>query len=108
MKVKVYSQTGKPTDIDSAIAYEKEFKEAYDALWERKQADKITIEDMKIELEKLDKVLKTKYPMFKEVSLPKSGKQWKAFIMEMGVPLTIAITEENKELAIFLMDAQYE
>lgn len=108
MKIKVYSQTGKPTDVDSALAYEKEFKDEYDRLWALKQESKLTLDEMREALVALDQSLKSKYPMFKEVPLPKSGKQWKTFIMEMGVPLTIAITEETKELAVFLMDAQYE
>ena len=85
-----------------------DFKDKYDELWKQVEAKEISIEDMKQHLAELDEVLKSKYPMYKEVPMPKSGKQWKEFIMEMGTPVTLAITQETEELAIFLMDAQYE
>jgi len=107
MKIKVYSQTGKPTDIDSALEYEKEFKARYDLLWDKKQKGEISIDDMRLELDNVDKELKSKYPMYKEVPMPKSGKQWKNMIKEFECPVTLAITEEGHELALFLMDAGY-
>lgn len=107
MKLKIYSQTGKPTNLEEAKAYETEFKAEYDKLWEAKQSGKITIDDMRLALDEVDKKLQSKYKMFIEVQMPKSGKQWKELIMNMEAPITIAITEENKELALFLMDSQY-
>lgn len=107
MKIKVYSQTGKPTDIEAAKAYEKDFKKRYDELWEKRQSGEITIDEMRLSLDSVDKELREKHPMFIEYDLPKSGKKWKEFIMSFGCPVTIAITEEDKKLALFLMDSQY-
>lgn len=107
MKVKIYSQSGKPTNVEHAQAFESEFKKCYDELWESKQAGKITIDEMKLKLDEVDKELRAKYTMFMEVDLPTSGKQWKKLIMDFGVPVTVAITEQDYKLAIFLMDSQY-
>ena len=107
MKIKLYSQTGKPTDVEAAKAYEQEFKDCYDRLWERKEAGEVSIDDMKDELAAVDAMLHEKYPMFLEVEMPKNGKAWKAFIMKYESPITIAIAEHDKKLALFLMDAEY-
>lgn len=107
MKLKVYSQSGKPTNVEHAEAFESEFKKCYDELWESKQAGKITIDEMKLKLDAVDKELRAKYIMFMEVNMPTSGKKWKELIMGFGVPVIVAITEQDHKLAIFLMDSAY-
>ncbi len=107
MNVKVYRQSGKPMNYDNALAYEKDFKEAYDVLWNKKLSQEITIDQMREELGKLDKELQQKYPMYEEVKMPTSVKQFKNLIMSYECPITIAITQETKELALFVMDSQY-
>lgn len=107
MKLKVYSQTGKPTDPESAKAYEAEFKAKYDELWEARQSGKIGLDQMKVELDKVDRGLRSRFPMFMVEDMPRSGKQWKDLIIKYGCPVTLAITEEDHKLALFLMDAEY-
>lgn len=107
MKIKVYSQSGKPTNIEDALAYEKDFKAGYDKLWTKKEAGEINIDEMKAGLDELDKELKGKYVMYSEIPLPKSGKAWRELIMGFECPVTLAITEEDHKLALFLMDSSY-
>jgi hypothetical protein len=107
MKLKLYSQSGKPTDIEAADAYAQEFKEEYDKLWARKEDGELTLGDMREELEKVDKMLAEKYPMYSSVEMPRSGKQWKELIMACECPVILAVTEETKELALFKMDSEY-
>ena len=107
MKVKVYNQSGKPMSIEMALEYEKEFKAEYDVLWNKKLEQEITVDQMREALGELDKKLQSKYPMYDEVELPKTVKQFKNLIMSYQCPITIAITQETKELALFVMDSQY-
>lgn len=107
MKIKLYSQTGKPVNIENAKAFEEEFKNQYDVLWTKKEKGDISLDDMKIELDKLDKHLSSKYPMHVLVDMPNGGKKWKNLVLYYGFPITIAVTQETKELALFLMDATY-
>ena len=114
MKIKVYSQTGKPTDVKQALQYEKDSKKLYDRLYEKydwtglgKDERDYKIKMFETELGEREKVLKSNYDMYITVDMPKSGKAWKDLIMSFGCPVTIAITEQDKKLALFLMDAQY-
>lgn len=107
MKIKVYSQTGKPTDAKAAKKYQDEFRDKYDELWEKKTNGKINIDEFKAELAEFESELKSRYPMFLQIDMPKSGKAWKELIMAFECPVTLAITEEDHKLALFLMDSGY-
>ena len=113
MKIKVYSQTGKPTDVKQVKKYEKEFKQLYDKLWEQYGLRDLSydkdkrINEFKKSLEIEEKVLKSNYDMYMTVEMPKSGKAWKKLIMDFECPVIIAITEQDKKLALFLRDAEY-
>ena len=108
MKIKLYNQSGKPVSYENAKSYEDDFKVSYDTLWASYEAKDITLDDFKAELAKLDSLLSKKYPMFENVELPSSGKQWKNLQIKYGYPIIIAIAQETKELVLFLMDSQYE
>jgi hypothetical protein len=107
MKISIYSQTGKPTDVDAAMEFEKEFKAEYDRLWELKKSEIITIDEMRIKLGELDEFLKSKYKMDKVIDMPKTGKAWKDLVLAIGYPITIAVKEEDHKLALFIMDSEY-
>lgn len=114
MKVKVYSQSGKPTNMELAIKYEKDFKSLYDELYEKHNWEGLEKDErdrkinmFKEELSEQENILRSKYDMYKVVELPKSGKAWDKLIRDFGCPMTIAITAEDKKLALFLMDAGY-
>lgn len=107
MKVKLYSQSGKPVDLEAAKAFEETFKAEYDKLWAKKTSGEITLDEMREQLAAVEAELTLKYPMYKEVNMPKSGKQWKELIMACECPVVLAITQETKELALFKMDSEY-
>jgi hypothetical protein len=108
MKIKLYNQSGKPVSYENAKSYENDFKASYDVLWAAYEAKDITLDDFKEELAKVDSLLFKKYPMYEVVELPKSKKQWKNLQIKYGCSIVIAITQETKELVLFLMDSQYE
>lgn len=107
MKVKVYSQTGRPVNPENAEKYAEDFKKGYDQYWQNYQNKKSTIEEMKQKVDQLDRELSQKYPMYETVNLPTSGKQWSQLISSFECPVILAIAEQDKKLTIFLMDSGY-
>jgi hypothetical protein len=93
--------------MDAAKLYEQEFKDGYDVLWSEKESGALSLDEMRLKLIDLETALGSKYPLYKEVVMPKSGKQWKELIMASECPLVVAIAAESGELTLFKMDADY-
>lgn len=107
-KIKIYNESGRPVEAGQLEAHETEFKSEFDKLWALKESGSLLIEDFKIELDKVDKRLRSKYRMYKVEELPKSKKGWVGLLAQYGATVKIGVTEENGEVIIILEDSLYD
>ena len=96
----IIKQSGNPVDVEAAEAYQKEWKEGFDRLFDVEG-------DMAIVTEKareFEEELSKKYGTVETVELPKSKKGWRALLEKAKGPIMIDQRVDSEELVFVILD----
>ena len=96
----IIKQSGNPVDVEAAEAYQKEWKEGFDRLFDVEG-------DMAIVTEKareFEEELSKKYGTVETVELPKSKKGLRALLEKAKGPIMIDQRTDSEELVFVILD----
>tara|TARA_R100001132_G_C3208015_1_gene52262 strand:- start:280 stop:588 length:309 start_codon:yes stop_codon:yes gene_type:complete len=98
--VTIIKQSGNPVNNEEAEAYNKEWKEGFDKLFDVKGDMAIVSEKAREYEEELSK----KYGTKETVELPKSMKAWKILLEKSKGPIMIDQSTDNGDLIFIILD----
>ena len=93
-------QSGNPVDVEAAEAFQKEWKEGFDRLFDAEGDMAIVTQKAKEFEEELSK----KYGTIETVDLPKSKKAWRALLEKAKGPIMIDQRVDSEELVFVILD----
>ena len=98
--VTIIKQSGNPVDVEAAEAYQKEWKEGFDRLFDVEGDMAIVTEKAQEYEEELIK----KYKIERSVELPKSMKAWKKLLEEHHSGIMVDVHSKTGELMFVILD----
>lgn len=102
MRVTIVRQSGNPVSEDQAKAYQEDFKERFDKLYDNAGGD---MESLNEKLAELDAEMGGKYETSTELEMPKSGKAWLELLeRHKNAGILVSTHKDTGKLMMVILD----